>query len=158
MGKGTTSHRGQNLVVAGVPITEGRAKGTWLTMAYNADRVAVESGVDGEAWFTEIGDNTATITVVLTHASRFNGFFANLVKANDASPTGLAFPIVYDELGGGTKYLAGKCKIAKVADGTWGDGAQVRAWTFVALDMSGAPEGLDDTPTISASDALALLP
>lgn len=158
MASGTTSYKGQALVVANVPILAGRAKGAWLTWSFETDEVAMESGVDGEGWFTESGDMKAVITVVLTAASKFNDFFGGLAAANRNAPTGLAFPVGFTELGGTSSYSSSQAKILKVADGTWGDGSQVRTWRIGALHCVGGPGGLTTTPIISAADALALLP
>jgi hypothetical protein len=153
----TATFRGQNLIVGGQPILSGRAKGAWLTIAYNADEVTIEEGVDGEGWFTDLASLTSITTVVLTHASLYNNYFHNLLLANRNAPTGLAFPMQFEELGGTASYQLPQCKILKVADGIWGDGAQVRSWRIGALRTEGAPGGLLPTPVISAVDALALL-
>jgi hypothetical protein len=154
----TTSYKGQNLIIAGVPILTGRAKGDWLTRSYNTDEVAIETGIDGEGWFVDMLDLSDITTVVLTHSSRYNDFFMNLVLANRNAPTGLAFSMQYDEIGGTSSYSSGACKFLKIADGIWGDGAKVRAWRIGALRTEGGPGGLLPTPIISAADALALLP
>lgn len=157
MAAGTSSFKGQNLIIGGQRIDTGRAKGAWLTVALNTDEVVVEEGVDGEAWFTDSFAGTGVMTIVLTASSRWNNYFSGLVLANRNAPTGLAFEAQFSELGGTTKYTASKCKFLKMADGTWGDGAQVRSWRVGILELEGVVGGLIDTPVISAADALALL-
>lgn len=153
---GTSSFRAQNLLVASVPITVGRAKGAWFTADYRVDEVSMESGVDGEAWFVDIGDFTGLLTVVLTGTSIHNDYFGRLVAANRSAPTGLAFGTSFKDLAGTGTYAGSHCKFLKTATGVWGDSLPVRTWLIGVTKMVGAPGSLLPTPVITPEEAALL--
>lgn len=108
----------------------GRAKGTYISVV-RATRRGVQVGVDGEGGFTDNGDGSATITIVLTPSSRSNLVFS----AYEA--TGLAFPIVVQEKGGSTVGECTRAVFEKQADITWTDGAETRTWVAQCTSWQG---------------------
>lgn len=142
----TIDPKALNLII-GAHLVSGRARGSWLTVSYTNDETAVLSGIDDEAMFVDSVTRTATITVVLMQSSDSNDVLSGLLIANRAAPGGLAFPLVIAESNGRTVYTAAQAKIAKMADGVWSDGGEVRTWTIIAPRLVGFVGGLSATPT-----------
>lgn len=134
-------------VLIGPHRVSGRARGTWLTVAYNNDEVAVLSGVDDESTFVDSVDRSATVTITLMQSSDSNDILSAHMVANRTTPGGIAFPLNIVEENGRTVYTAAVAKVSKMADGTWSDGGEVRTWTIVVPKLVGFVGGLSATPT-----------
>ncbi|MCA9681137.1 MAG: hypothetical protein KC457_03010 [Myxococcales bacterium] len=147
----------QFLTVAGVPLTEGRAKGDWLRAVYNLDGYLTETGIDGEGWFVEVLDDSAVVEASFTHVSWVNDFLGSLYFTNRNSSSPAPYPLTFNEGNGSTDYSTPRALIAKPADGVWSDGAQVRTWRFVIPKLRGYPGQVRPAPQLSAEAAAALL-
>lgn len=134
-------------VLVGPHRVSGRAKGSWLSVAYDSDETTVLDGIDDEGMFIDQVSRKATIVVTLLQSSDSNDVLSGLVIANRATPGGLAFPLNIIETNGRTLYTAAQAKVAKMADGTWSDGGEVRTWTIVTPRLIGFVGGLASTPT-----------
>jgi hypothetical protein len=150
MADGATVDHKQMHVIFGGHRVDGRSKGVYVSVAYRADATAANVGVDGEGFFVDNDDLSATVTVTLLQSSASNDVFSAALLANRETPGGIAAPLVCNEANGRTTYAAARAKVVKMADSTWSDGGEMRTWTLVTTRLEGFVGGLDPTPLQAA--------
>jgi hypothetical protein len=133
-------------ILVGPHRVQGRAKGTYCNVV-RADEVSVSVGVDAEGVFIESGDNSATITILLTPSSRSNRVFAAYAE------TKLAFPIAINEKNGTTVGGCARARFTKQADVAWSDGVEVRSWVAVTTNWAGITGDIDSMPIAEVDES-----
>lgn len=136
MATGSVQSPRNRRIIVGTHKVGGRAKGTYCQVT-RADQVSVQVGVDAEGSFVENGDDSATITILLTPSSRSNRVFSAYHEAK------LAFPIAISEKGGTTVGGCLRARFTKPADIAWSDGAEVRSWVAVTTNWQGITGDID---------------
>ncbi|MED1201950.1 phage structural protein [Heyndrickxia acidicola] len=107
----------------------GFKKGTFVTANKDDDNVTVESNAQGEATWAINNSKLGTITLTLNQTSPFCKFFNGLAKSH------AFFPIWVDDPIGGEKRGGTQAMVTKVADATYSDGNEARAYTIKVGDF-----------------------
>lgn len=147
MSDGASQSPANRLCFVGTHKVGGRAKGTYVQVV-KAPRVSVAVGVDGEGGYIDNGDESATITILLTPSSR-----SNLVLSTMAA-TGLAVPVAIKEKLGSTVGGCVTARFTKQADVAWSDGVEVRAWELLTTNWSGVVGDIASTPLADVDESL----
>ncbi|MEK4883479.1 DUF3277 domain-containing protein [Bacillus smithii] len=108
----------------------GFKKGTFVTANKDDDNVTVESNAQGEAAWAINNSKLGTITLTLNQTSPFCKFF------NDLANTREFFPIWVDDPVGGEKRGGTQAMVTKIADATFSDGVEARAYTIKVGDFT----------------------
>lgn len=134
----------QNLVINGVPMTFSRAEGTFCTMSWRRpERTAMFVGVDGAGMYVRSRDQSAVITLVVLANGVENDILDGLLKAQEAAPNGLLYPIMVQQ---GLTLYAGLGVIAGPPPVGMSDAAMTNTWTFNAINMAGKTGSLPASP------------
>lgn len=133
--------------VLGVHTVSGFAKGSRISIEYITDEVALLEGVDEEALFIDSKSRAANATLTLLQSSDSNDVLSSYVALNRNRVGGLGFGWGLAEINGRTIYATKLAKVAKLANGTWSDGGEVRVWTILIPRLVGFVGGLNATPT-----------
>ena len=142
----TIDHKALHMQFGPYPFKEGRAKGDYLQVAYNADAFTEFVGIDGEGAWIANADMSARITMTFQQSAAANGILSGLHIADRLSPGGLVLPLLVKETNGSTVYSAARARIIKMADGIWSDGGAVRVWVLSTTKLRGFVGGVGATP------------
>lgn len=122
---------------AGIPLTEGLADGTFLTITPNAEGFSIKVGADGEVTRSRSRDRSATATLVLMQTSEANRRLSLLYAADRAATNGQGVGAFFvQDRGGETILEASKAFISDDPDVTFGPEAETREWTFILADYT----------------------
>lgn len=107
----------------------GFKKGTFVTANKDDDTLTAESNAQGETAWSLNNSKLGTIVLTLNQTSPFCKFFNDLAKSHEA------FPIWVDDPGDGEKRGGTEARVQKVADATFSDGVEARAYTIKVGDF-----------------------
>jgi len=145
MDGGSLSWKNVHVLWGGIRLT-GRAKGTVVSVVFNAEANREVVGIDGIGYFSMSDDISARFTVVLNLAADHNDILSADLNADRGSPFGIKKPLVIEDLNGRTVMASPAAKINKFPDVTYSDGEESRSWVFVATRVYGVVGGLNPTP------------
>jgi hypothetical protein len=118
-----------SLILAGIPLNQGWADGTFCRIAYNSDAFSLKVGTDGESVRTKSNDRSARISVILMQSSSVNDLLSALHNLDINSPGGAGVgPFLCKDNSGRSMYLAEKAWIVKPPDAEYGREAGTREW------------------------------
>lgn len=108
----------------------GFKKGTFVTANKDDVAVTVESNAQGEATWAVNNSKLGTVTLTLNQTSAFCKFFNDLANSHEI------FPIWVDDPGDGEKRGGTEAMVEKIADATYSDGIEARAYTVKVGDFT----------------------
>lgn len=108
----------------------GFKKGTFVTANKDDDMVSVESNAQGEATWALNNSKLGTITLTLNQTSPFCKVFNEYAASKKFFPIWVDDPLCKEKRGG-TEAI-----ITKVADASYSDGTEARAYTIKVGDFT----------------------
>ena len=137
MADGATATPSGRALMIGTHRVRGFAKGASMSVTYNADTNAVNMGLDGEGYYVQQDDDSATITVTLLESSESNDVLSALFLTDKNSAGGLVVPVLIRDTtqGGRTIAAAATAKISKLPDVGWSETGETRVWTIITTKM-----------------------
>ena len=125
-----------------IDLTEGRAKGTYITMAFNNPRTNSQSDAGGSSRSTSLmGDRSGTLTLTLMKQSPANAALMSSFEKDDENGT-VTFADFYIQTGN-TLYLYQPkgCHISQAPEDTTGEDVSdtTNDWVFDVAEMSKIP-------------------
>lgn len=125
------------MVLAGIPITKGLAKGTFLRIEYNSDAYTYRPHTDGGGTRSATNDKSARITLILSQDSEVNDLLSALHNSDTASG-GVAGvgPIMIKDMNGRSLYTAMASWIVRRPNAEFGDESGTREWIFETHELN----------------------
>lgn len=111
-------------------IVSGYKKGTFVTANKDEQNVAVESNAQGEASFALNNSGLGTIVITLNQTSPWNRILNGYANKNEFFDIWVDDPINKERRGGTQAF------VEKLADATFSDGVEARAYTIKVGDFS----------------------
>ena len=118
-----------NLIIAGVPISNGLADGEFLRIEQESDDFGDAVGTDGEVTRFRSRDRRATATVLLMNTSEHNQFLSALSSLDKLTPNGAGVVPFFAQIGASI-YEATEAWIQKPPDVSFDREPTPREWTI----------------------------
>lgn len=119
------------LVVCGVTIVGGFAKGSFIEVSQSANDYIKIIGVDGQGTRIRTEDTSGSIRIRLMQTSNASSALSVIRLTDNYSPNGQGVgPTSITDLNGQTFYFAARSWLAKPPDADFADKAGERTWTI----------------------------
>jgi hypothetical protein len=129
-----------DLIIAGLPISDGYADGEFVNINQNGDDYALLVGADGSPVRSALNDRSAIVEVTLMQTSNGNSLFAALRSAGEiqrltgGAGVDIAPFLIRDKLGTAL-YTAKESWIAKPPQVMYDKVATPRKWTIAIANL-----------------------
>lgn len=138
------TQQNQNLVIAGAPMSFGRAPGTWCDMQWvDPDEIKMFMGPSGLGMFVRSDNRAAIVTLTILVNAPENDILNALYIAADQAPNGLRYPVMVQQgltLYTGLGMIMGRPAVSMT------DAAMTNTWRFACTSMVGTTGSLPGAP------------